>query len=81
MYFQNEDSRTPHSEYYLAKVEIKDYNGKIDGKKFVDQPINNDTKTSEKIRKISTGQEDDYTLVVCKIILTLKKIIKWLSKI
>ena len=30
--FENEDDRTSHSEYYLPKVEIKDYNVKIDGK-------------------------------------------------
>ena len=50
-----------HSEYYLRKVEIKDYNVEIDGKNVFDQPINNDTKTYENIRKIATGQGDDYT--------------------
>ena len=59
--FENEDGRTSHSEYYLPKVEIKDYNAKIDGKNFSDQPINNDIKTYENIRKIATGQGDDYT--------------------
>ena len=33
----------------------------IDGKNFFDQPVANDFKTYENIRKISTGQEDDYT--------------------
>ena len=33
----------------------------IDGKRFFDQPINNDLKTFENIRKIATGQGDDYT--------------------
>ena len=33
----------------------------IDGKKLSDQPINNDFKTYEKIRKNATGQGDDYT--------------------
>ena len=28
---------------------------------FFDQPINNDFKTYENIRKIATGQGDDYT--------------------
>ena len=59
--FENEDGRTSHSEYYLPKVEIKDYKAKIDGKNFFDQPINNDIKTYENIRKIATGQGDDYT--------------------
>ena len=33
----------------------------IDGKNFVDQPINNMVKTFENIRKITIGQGDDYT--------------------
>ena len=33
----------------------------IDGKNYFDQPINNDFKTYENIKKIATGQEDDYT--------------------
>ena len=59
--FENENDRTSHSTYYLPKVEIKDYNVMIDGKNFFDQPINSDLKTYENIRKIATGQGDDYT--------------------
>ena len=33
----------------------------IDRKKFFDQPIKNDKVTYENIRKIATGQGDDYT--------------------
>ena len=33
--FENENDRTSHSEYYLPKVEIKDYNVKTDGKGFL----------------------------------------------
>ena len=33
----------------------------IDGKNFFDQPMNSDLKTYENIRRISTGQGDDYT--------------------
>ena len=33
----------------------------IDGRNFFDQPIKNDIKTYENIRKIATGQGDDYT--------------------
>ena len=59
--FENENDRTSHSNYYLPKVEIKDYNVMIDGKNFFDQPINSDLKIYENIRKIATDQEDDYT--------------------
>ena len=33
----------------------------IDGKNVFDQPINSNIKTYENIRKIATGQRDDYT--------------------
>ena len=33
----------------------------IDGRKVFDQPINSMTKTYENIRRIATGQGDDYT--------------------
>ena len=59
--FENQNDRTSHSTYYLPKVEIKDYNVMIDGRNFFDQPINSMNKTYENIRKIATGQGDDYT--------------------
>ena len=34
----------------------------IDGRNAFDQPINSMTKTYKNIRKIATGQEDDYTI-------------------
>ena len=36
--FENENDRTRRSNYYLQIVEIKDYNVKIDGRNFSDQP-------------------------------------------
>ena len=33
----------------------------IDGKNFFDQPVKNDMRTYDNIRKIATGQGDDYT--------------------
>ena len=33
----------------------------IDGKNFFDQPVKNNKGTHENIRKIATGQGDDYT--------------------
>ena len=53
--FENEDDRKSHPTYCLPKVEIKDYNVMIDGKNFFDEPINNNFKTYENIRKITIG--------------------------
>ena len=53
--FKDDDGRESCEQYYLPTVEIKDYNTMID------QPIKNDLKTYDNIRKIATGQGDDYT--------------------
>ena len=58
--FENENDRISHSNYYLPKVQIKDYNVMIDGKSFFDQPINSELKAYQNIRKIATGKGDDY---------------------
>ena len=59
--FKDDDGRESHKQYYLPTVEIKDYNVMIDGRNFFDQPIKNDLKTYDNIRKIATGQGDDCT--------------------
>ena len=65
MSFENENGRTSHSEYYLPKVEIKDYNAKIDGKNFFDQPINKNTKNMKILEKLLLVKEMITQLVVC----------------
>ena len=59
--FENDNQRTSYERYYLPTVEIKDYNIVINGENFFDQPIKNNNVTYENIRKIATGQGDDYT--------------------
>ena len=50
-----------HSRYFIPTEKIKDYNVTIDGRNFLDQPFKYDIKSYENIRKIVTGQGDDYT--------------------
>ena len=59
--FEGDAQRTSHSGYYLPNVEIKDYKIMINGENFFDQPIKNNKVTYKNIRKIATGQGDDYT--------------------
>ena len=59
--FEDDAQRTSHSGYYLPNVEIKDYNIMINVENFFDQPIKNNKVTYENIKKIATGQGDDYT--------------------
>ena len=58
--FENDDDRTSDDKYYLPTVEMKDYNIMINGENFFDQPIKSNKVTYESIRKIATGQGDDY---------------------
>ena len=53
MSFKDDDGR--------ESVEIKDYNVMIEGRNFFDQSIKNDSKPYDNIRKIATGQGEDYT--------------------
>ena len=48
-------------QYFLLFLEIKDYNLIIEERNFFDQPIKKDLKTYDNIRKIATGQVNDYT--------------------
>ena len=47
--------------YFLPRIKIENYNIEIDGRNFYDQPINDSIKQYDEIRKVSTGQGDDYT--------------------
>ena len=50
--------------YYLPKGIIKNYNVIINGKNFYDQPTDSDIKRYEEIRKLTTGQGENYTMDV-----------------
>ena len=63
--FENDAQRTSHSRYYLPNVEIKDYNIKINGENFFDQPVKDNKVTYENIRKIATVKEMITQMVVC----------------
>ena len=57
----NQVSVDSFKKYFLPRVEIETYNIEIDGRNFYDQPINDSIKQYNEVRKISTGQGEDYT--------------------
>ena len=57
----NKVERESHRKYFLPRVDITNYNVLIDGRNFYDQPINDQIKKYDEIRKIATGKGDDYT--------------------
>ena len=57
----NKVERDSHRKYFLPRVDITNYNVLIDGRNFYDQPITDQIKKYDEIRKIATGKGDDYT--------------------
>ena len=58
---QDENSKSYKAKmYYLWKVFIKNYNA-INVKNFYDQPVDFDIMQYEEIRRLITGQGEDYT--------------------
>ena len=57
----NVTDENSYRKYFLPRIKIENYNIKIDGRNFYDQPINDSIKQYDENRKISTGQGDDYT--------------------
>ena len=60
--FENDAQRTSNKRYNIPDVEIKDYNVMIDGKNIFDKPVKYSKVIYENIRKIATGQGDNYTI-------------------
>ena len=64
LFYTNENGnfeRFKARRYYLPKGIIDNYNVIIDRKNFYDQAIDSDIKWYEEIRKLTTGQSEDYT--------------------
>ena len=57
----NQDFINSFKKHFLPRVKIEDYNIEIDGRNFYDQPIDDSIKQHDQIRKISTGEDDEYT--------------------
>ena len=57
----NQVSINSFKKVFLPRVKIENYNIEIDGKIFYDQSINDPIKQYDEVRKISTGQGDNYT--------------------
>ena len=57
----NRVERYSHRKYFLPRVDTTNYNVLIDDRNVYDQPINDQIKKYDEIRKIATGKGDDYT--------------------
>ena len=57
----NKVSDESFKKYFLPGVKNENCNSEIDGRNFYDQPINDSIKQYHEVKKVSTGQGDDYT--------------------
>ena len=57
----NRFQRDNHRKYFVPRVDITNYNVLIDRRNLCDQPINDQIKKYNEIRKIAKGKGDDYT--------------------
>ena len=57
----NRVKRDSHRKYFSPRVNITYYNALIDGRNFYDQPISDQVKKYDEIRKIATGKGNNYT--------------------
>ena len=57
----NRVQRESHRKYFLPRVQITNYYVLIDGRNLFDQPINDQIKKYDEIRKIATVKGNDYT--------------------
>ena len=57
----NRVERNSHGKYFLPRVNLTKYNVLINGRNFYDQPISDQIRKYDELRKVTTGKGDDYT--------------------
>ena len=57
----NEGKRNSYKKYFLPRVDITKYNVLIDDRNFYDQPISDQIRKYDEVRRIATGKGDEYT--------------------
>ena len=58
--FPDGDGRTGR-DYYMPTQNVTKYNVMINGKTFLDQPVNSDSRRYDELTHLTLGQGDDYT--------------------
>ena len=53
--------RNSYRKYCLATVNVTNYNALTDGRNLYDEPIGDQIRKYDEVRKIATGEGDDYT--------------------
>ena len=66
MAFDNTDGvnrveRDNHRRYFMSRINLKGYDVLINGRDFYDQPVSDQTRKYNELRKVTTGKGDHYT--------------------
>ena len=70
----NRNTADFHRKYFFPRVKIENYTIEIDGRNFYDQPINDSIKQYDETENYQQDKMMITQLVVCRILLILKKI-------
>ena len=57
----NRVERNSHQTYFLPRINLTKFNVLVDGRNFYDQPICDEIRKYDELRKLTTGKGDDYT--------------------
>ena len=57
----NRVKRNSHQKYFLARVNLTEFNVSIDGRNFHVQPITDEIRKYDELKKLCTEKGDDYT--------------------
>ena len=57
----NKIEMNSHRKYALPRINSTKFNVLIDGRKFYDQPISDEIRKYDELRKVTAGQGDDFT--------------------
>ena len=50
-----------HRKYALSRINLTKFNALFDGRNFYDQPISDKIRKYDELRKVTTGEGEDYT--------------------
>ena len=57
----DQPNRNSQQKYYLARIDLKNYNVIIDGRSFYDNQIESDIEKYRELKKVMIGKGEDYT--------------------
>ena len=64
-------TRNGQQKNYLPRIDLEKYNVIIDGRNFYGNPVESDTEKYRELKKVMIGKGEDYTTLLCWILIFL----------